>query len=176
MKVRSYKRGRTDRFAPDPRSVAKEFTSRHAMPLRSASKGGKRRKRIQKHASDLYVIASSDSKTKKAIVDQAPKSLILAICDCAKNLLEGTTPVGKETLNRLRRYKRQLRQLGGSGTVSSKRALLKKGGNAAKALSALVRYSSPVSKKKKKKNKSSSSDSKLRQLVQTLVRKTSNAQ
>lgn len=97
------------------------------------------KKRIQKHQADLNILARSDSKTKKAIIREAPNSLICAICDCAGELLEGRVEITGDQLNSLRKYRAPIRRLGDAGSVTSKRALLLKGGSGAKALSALVR-------------------------------------
>jgi hypothetical protein len=95
--------------------------------------------RLRKHAADLHIIAKADSKAKKAIFQKAQGSLVRAICDCAQQLLSGEVPLRQQEVTRLRRHRATLQQLGAKAPIASKRALLKKGGNAAGALGALMR-------------------------------------
>lgn len=117
-------------------------------------------KRQQKHSADLGILAKSHSKVKRAILKNAPNSLILAVCDCAKEVLEGKVPVSDRELKKLKRHRSVIRELGSKDPVKTKKALLLKGGKVTQGLAALLRTVSPPS---------SSAKGKFRKRLETLV-------
>ena len=76
---------------------------------------------------------------KNAIIEHAPGPLILAVCDCAQEVLKGKVSVGKEEFKTLKRDRGPIWRIGEKVSVTSKRALLKEGCDTGKAFSALLR-------------------------------------
>lgn len=85
-------------------------------------------KRIQKHRADLHILKRADQPTRESLVEQAPNSLILAICDCACRVLNGESPTTGTDRRLLRPHRDTLRALAhGKDTVAGKRARLQRG-------------------------------------------------
>lgn len=64
----------------------------------------------EQHVEHLKLLAKS--KTKGAILQKCPNSLIKALCECTINILKGNVPLTKCTKNKLAPYKSVLRKLG----------------------------------------------------------------
>ena len=71
----------------------------------------------------------SKSKNKKKLLRKVPNNIIKAICECCKNLLCGNIPCNKRCLNKLRPYKKALRDLSKSKVplFKKRRILTQKG-------------------------------------------------
>ena len=86
-----------------------------------------------------HLQGQNSKETKNAIIEHAPGTLILAVCDCAQEVLKGKVSVGEEEFETLKSHRAPIRRIGERASVVSKRALLKKGGTTGKAFSALMR-------------------------------------
>lgn len=96
-------------------------------------------KRLEKHKADLYILGNADSETKRTLLDKTPDSLVLAVCDCARQLLNGEVHVSNNERKQLRRHKGILREIAHKKEpVASKRARLQQG-KALPALSGLLK-------------------------------------
>lgn len=68
-------------------------------------------KRLVKCKHLLFVLKNAKSKLRNNIVSAADPDLIKAFCDCSMNILNGNVPVKRADLQRLRRYKKELRAM-----------------------------------------------------------------
>lgn len=84
--------------------------------------------RVAKHAAELQLIAYADPKTRKKVVQQASKGLVLAVCDCADQVLKGEVKLTPAAFQRLKKHKTTLRKLKSKSPAATKKALLQKGG------------------------------------------------
>ena len=66
---------------------------------------------IQKHIPLFQVLEMSKQKQRKAIINALDKSQINILCEIVLNFLQGTFPVNKKVLDRLRRSKSHFRQI-----------------------------------------------------------------
>lgn len=97
-------------------------------------------KRAQKHKADIKILSKAGSKVRQTILEEAPDSLVLCICDCAKSILKGEIPLSEEKVEQLRRHQSAIRQIAEPARATSKRALLLQGGGPIeRGLSAVLR-------------------------------------
>jgi hypothetical protein len=59
----------------------------------------------------LDLLGKSKPKLRKAILDNADNDVILAICECIMNLLNGKVKIDDSILNKTKKFKHQLRDL-----------------------------------------------------------------
>jgi hypothetical protein len=87
-------------------------------------------KRMKRSLPYLQVMAMCKPKLRKMLVAHAPSDVVMAICECALNLLKGVIPLTLRQKRVLSRYKTHLRALANK-KVSQKRKrkyLSQKGG------------------------------------------------
>ena len=85
--------------------------------------------RLKKHAELLNLLAKAKPKLRKAIIGAADHDLIMCLCECAQNLLNGNVPMCSRHLKRLQRYRSDVRQLVKKRTAQrKKKKILQKGG------------------------------------------------
>ena len=87
-------------------------------------------KRLQKNISYLDVLAKAKPSQRKAILQTADKDLILCLCECILNVLNGNVPLKPDIQEKLGKYKAQLRILASKETPAKYRKdiLVQKGG------------------------------------------------
>ena len=88
--------------------------------------------RVKRNALGLHLLArNKDPKLARAIIANANKDFICALCECAHNILEGNVRLNASQKAKLRRYKRNLRVLSDKQPgVTRKRRVLQTGGGA----------------------------------------------
>ena len=68
--------------------------------------------RMKKHALCLQLlIETRNAKLRKAILEHADPDFIRALCECAKNILQGNVKMASDEKSRLRKYQTKLRLL-----------------------------------------------------------------
>jgi hypothetical protein len=87
-------------------------------------------KRLQNNITYIDVLAKAKPNQRKAILMTADKELILSICECVLNVLNGNIPLKIHELEKLKKYKSHLRKLASDNIhVKHKRDILvQKGG------------------------------------------------
>ena len=86
--------------------------------------------RLEKHIDYLKVLNKTNPKTRSAILQNADKELLLCICECVENILNGNVRLTPKQQNELKKYAKALRQLRDKGTKlqKKKKLLVQKGG------------------------------------------------
>ncbi len=87
-------------------------------------------RRVHKHAPFLHVLATGSKKQRQGVIDGAGKDLITCVCECALNVLNGNVSLTAAERTKLRRHRRELRELTNRRTSlqKKKKALTQKGG------------------------------------------------
>ena len=77
--------------------------------------------RMKKHALCLQLlIETRNAKLRKAILEHADPDFIRALCECAKNILQGNVKMASDEKSRLRKYRSKLRLLASKRGLSMK--------------------------------------------------------
>ena len=77
--------------------------------------------RMKKHALCLQLlIETRNAKLRKAILEHADPEFIRALCECAKNILQGNVKMASDEKSRLRKYRSKLRLLASKRGLSMK--------------------------------------------------------
>ena len=86
--------------------------------------------RLLKHAHYLKVLNKTDPKTRAAILKNANKELLLCLCECVENILNGNVKITSRQRNQLKQHTKALRQIRDMGTEPNKKKklLVQKGG------------------------------------------------
>ncbi len=86
--------------------------------------------RLKRNIDYIKILSKATPKQCKAIIQTADADLILCLCECVLNLLEGNIKVSPKTLNELQRHKKPLRDLVDKSVSKSdkKKILEQKGG------------------------------------------------
>lgn len=85
--------------------------------------------RLQKHAVDLHYLLRAKPTVCKVIIAHYDKELILCICECVHNILNGTVPLEKKERATLIKHKHNLRKLIKEETpLKEKKKIIQKGG------------------------------------------------
>jgi len=87
-------------------------------------------KRLKNNISYIDVLARAKPCQRKAILHTADYDLIVCLCECALNILNGNVPLKSHDREKLEKYKTHLRELASEKTSNSKRRkiLVQKGG------------------------------------------------
>ena len=89
----------------------------------------KRFNTIHKRKSDMLYICCQTPKFRKQLLRHADPELVRCMGQCATKVLDGTLPITSAEKNKLRKYKRTLRQLrSASKTQDKKRIIVQSGG------------------------------------------------
>ena len=88
--------------------------------------------RVKRNVLGLHLLCrNKDAKLSRAIIANANKDFICALCECAHNILKGNVHLNTSQKAKLRRYKRNLRVLSDKQPgVTKKRKVLQTGGGA----------------------------------------------
>ena len=77
----------------------------------------------------LRVLANCKSKLRKAILNNADKELVDAICQCVFNILQGNVKLNTKETHKLKSYRTALRKLVDKSSLKTKKKILvQKGG------------------------------------------------
>lgn len=77
----------------------------------------------------LNVLANAKPCMCKAIIKAADRELLLCLCECAQNILNGNVTLSKSHLKKLQRYRTDVRNLAKKRTAKhTKKKILQKGG------------------------------------------------
>lgn len=68
-------------------------------------------KRIRNNLDLLKVLCKCNRNMLKAIIHNSDKELICCICECILNIVNGNVKIGDKELQKLKKYKRILREL-----------------------------------------------------------------
>ena len=88
-------------------------------------------RRMKDHAPYLQVLAKGNATQRQGILNGASRELVLCLCECALNVLNGNVPLSSLQKKKLSKHKSRLRQLVSKSTpIAKKKTLLKyqKGG------------------------------------------------
>ena len=87
-------------------------------------------KRMKRSLPYLQVMMACGPKLRKMLVGHAPEHVLMAICECALNVLKGVIPLTQRQKRQLTRYKTHLRGLANKkvSKKQKKRYLTQKGG------------------------------------------------
>ena len=86
-------------------------------------------RRLRKAAPVIMALSKSPRSIRNSVIESAPNELVDCICECAHNLLKGNVSLSPVQFKRLKRYRKQLRQLTAKqATRKEKRTILQKGG------------------------------------------------
>lgn len=86
-------------------------------------------KRLRDHAADLNYLLFAKPTMCRSVIRDADRSLILCLCECAKNVLKGNVDLTKRQFNTLAPYKEELRELvDKKGPTERKKEVLQIGG------------------------------------------------
>jgi hypothetical protein len=67
--------------------------------------------RLERNINHLKILSKAIKPQRESIINTASKDLILCICDCAYNCLNGNIPLTDKQIKQLVRYKKQIRRL-----------------------------------------------------------------
>lgn len=86
--------------------------------------------RLKQNITYIDVLAKAKRAQRKALLETADPSLILCLCECISNVLNGNVPLKPNELNKLKRYQAILRKLSTQNipTKQRKELLVQKGG------------------------------------------------
>lgn len=87
--------------------------------------------RLQRNISCLHVLTKAKKPMRDAIINNATKDLILCICDCAHNFLNGNITFTDKEIKRLLRYQNLIRYLAKKrrdGVKDKKHIIVQNGG------------------------------------------------
>ena len=86
--------------------------------------------RLKKHIPVLKVLHKAKDKERKRIINSGNKELVLCLCECIVNILNGNVPTTSEQKKKLRRYAKNLNALKSQRTSLKKKKQLfgQKGG------------------------------------------------
>ena len=86
--------------------------------------------RIKKHCGLLKWLSNAKPAQTKAFIKGADKDIINTLCECSLNILGGNVPLSQKQKQKLKKYKRNLRQLADKKlSLKRKKSLLQtKGG------------------------------------------------
>jgi len=85
--------------------------------------------RVERNLEALKALARVNSTVQKAIISTANKDLVLALVECAINIIRGNVTLTKGQYTKLKRYHKHLRQLVRTKTSQrERRSILQTGG------------------------------------------------
>ena len=93
---------------------------------------------LRKHRQTLLLISKSKPRAAKKILKEAPNSLIKAIAEIALNSLNGNIPLTLQKIRKLKRHKKNLREVANASTLVSRRRVIQRGGWVGALLSAAL--------------------------------------
>ena len=87
-------------------------------------------KRLKNNVDYLKVLHKSNNKIRSAILQNANKELLLCICECVENILNGNVRITPNQRKQLKKYVTVLRKIRDKGTKlgEKKTILVQKGG------------------------------------------------
>jgi hypothetical protein len=87
-------------------------------------------KRLQQNITYIDVLAKAKPSQRKAILETADNELILCLCECILNIINGNIPLKAQELSKLIKHKTNLRHLASLKTPTKRRReiLVQKGG------------------------------------------------
>ena len=97
-------------------------------------------KLITKNKKALMLLSKANPKTVKKIILSANKSLISALSEICLNVLHGNIPLSPTHRRKIKKYRKNIRTLAGSGALKAKRQVLQRGG----FISALLGIAAPL--------------------------------
>lgn len=84
---------------------------------------------LKRNIDYLKVLAKANDTQRKAIIQTADEDLILCICECILNVLEGNVRISPASKKKLQRYKSALRQVvGGDCSLDERRDIIEQKG------------------------------------------------
>src|SRR5437867_10069911 len=85
---------------------------------------------LLRNADYLHILKKARKKQRNAVLKVADEDLLLCLCECALNVLNGNVPLKKEQLKTLAPHKCYLRLLGNDTTIMADRqkVLIQNGG------------------------------------------------
>jgi hypothetical protein len=87
--------------------------------------------RLKRNINCLQILKTARKPMRNALINNAPKDLILCLCDCAHNFLNGNIPFTEEEIEKLVRYQHILRYLASTTkreNIEDKKQLLSQNG------------------------------------------------
>lgn len=86
--------------------------------------------RLKKHSDYLKVLHKSNKKIRSAILENANRELLLCICECVENILNGNVKLTQTESGKLRRHAKVLREIRDKSVnlKTKKDLLVQKGG------------------------------------------------
>ena len=85
--------------------------------------------RLKKYFAKLKLLKDASAKIRKDILKDCSKGLLCCLCECAKNVLKGNVPLTKVQKNKLKRFKKKLRNLSSKKVrVQDKKKIVQSGG------------------------------------------------
>ena len=93
---------------------------------------------LKKHQQTLVLLSKSKPYAAKKILQTAPNSLIKAIVEIALNSLNGVIPLTPHKINKLKKYKKKLREVTNAKNYPARRKVLQSGGFISTLLSLAV--------------------------------------
>ena len=95
-------------------------------------------KRVEAHLSLLKKLRKCKPSHRKILIRDGGKSLQLCLRECAVNLLKGNIHLTKQQLNKLKKYKKQIREISKKKTSNKRRVKIEQTGGFLPALIAPV--------------------------------------
>ena len=80
------------------------------------------------HVPVLRQLCRCNTKVRKQILKQGGKPLQLCLRECALNVIKGNVPLSKTNFNRLKKHKKQLRELSKKATSQKRRLQIEQRG------------------------------------------------
>lgn len=85
--------------------------------------------RLKRNIDYLSVLNKAKKSQRDGIIRQADKDLILCLCECAQNVLEGIVPLTDTNFKKLKRHQSKLRTLAAHpANIKHKKEILQQGG------------------------------------------------
>lgn len=86
--------------------------------------------RLKQNITYIDILAKAKPKQRSAILQNAEKDLIICLCECALNILNGNVPLNSKQFSRLKTHHIKLRRLTAPKTkfTDKKKILVQKGG------------------------------------------------
>ena len=81
-------------------------------------------KNVKKHLTHLQFLAHCSPKLRKLVLKNADKDLILAVCECMYNFMNGNVKVDENIMKKTQKHKNHLRKLFSDGSLSKKKDVL----------------------------------------------------
>lgn len=85
--------------------------------------------RLKKYFAKLTLLKEATAKVRKDILKNCSRGLLHCLCECAKNVLKGNVPLSKPQKEKLKRFKKKLRNLASKRVrIEAKKEIVQSGG------------------------------------------------